>query len=81
MDDVKYQAALCELQHRCPKTGSLWRHRKGGLYAVVRGAVIEGTLTPAVAYASVLAGPSSPLWIRPLEEFLDGRFVLESPGV
>ncbi len=81
-----HEQALGDLKKRCPETGSLWRHRKGGLYLVVHGCLIEATLTPAVAYQHVTYACDFPFhlesvsvpWIRPLDEFLDGRFVRES---
>ena len=57
---------------RCPAAGSRWTHRKsGGRYTVVAGVVIEATVTPAVAYRS---DETRVTWVRPLVEFLDGRF-------
>jgi hypothetical protein len=51
---------------------SLWRHRKGGTYRIVGHAMIEASMTPAVIYES-LSGDAG-LWVRPGDEFLDGRF-------
>lgn len=79
-DDAKYQAALAELKARGPARCSWWRHRNGGRYLVLYLCVIEATLTPAVGYASEMSGPTDPLWVRPLDEFLDGRFTLEAKG-
>lgn len=79
-----YAAAVAALE-RCPPAGSRWRHRSGGEYVVVQGCVIEATLTPAVLYVSADApvrppGYYSESWVRPLDEFLDGRFTpVEQP--
>jgi hypothetical protein len=55
-----------------PRAGGWWRHRKGGVYQVVCVAYIEATMTPAVVYRSAGGGLC---WVRPVAEFLDGRFV------
>lgn len=53
----------------------MWRHRNGVVYAVSHGAMIEATLTPAVIYYVADTWPPGSLcWVRPLDEFLDGRF-------
>lgn len=55
-----------------PDSGK-WLHIKsGGLYVILFPAVIESRLTPAVAYAK--ASGDGLIWVRPAEEFLDGRF-------
>lgn len=64
-------------------TGSLWKHRKGGIYRIVGHAMIEANMTPAIIYES-LSGDAG-LWVRPGDEFLDGRFsrhtrALATPG-
>jgi hypothetical protein len=69
-DDI-YTAAVAELA-QCPPAGSRWRHRSGGEYLVVCACLIEESLTPAVAYRPM--AESGPAWVRPLDEFLDGRF-------
>lgn len=54
--------------------GTYWRHRKtGALYRVIAVGRIEADLTPCVIYQ----GPSGDVWVRPREEFMDGRFVCE----
>lgn len=59
--------------------GSLWRHRGGGTYRVVGHGLIEATLTAAVIYEPV--GFDGPNWVRPADEFLDGRFTrVENDG-
>jgi len=50
---------------------SLWRHRKGGVYRIVRVAFREQTMTPEVVYEDS-AHPVA--YIRPYDEFMDGRF-------
>lgn len=75
--DVKLTAATVELETRCPAPGSKWRHRSGGVYHVVGPCIIEATLTPAVSYVSDVPDASQIPWVRPLDEFLDGRFTPE----
>lgn len=54
-----------------PDSGT-WTHVKsGGQYVVLHPVVIENGLVPAVAYSK----RGGPIWVRPVEEFLDGRFV------
>jgi hypothetical protein len=80
--DEKYAAACLLLSEKCPKHGTLWRHVKTGhLYHVVQGCVIEATLTPAVLYTAATTfgavteyAHACVSWVRPLSEFLDGRF-------
>lgn len=57
--------------------GSLWRHLKTDtLYTVKDIVVVESDLTLAVSYKKL--GDNSRLhWLRPLDEFLDGRFKRE----
>jgi hypothetical protein len=57
--------------------GSLWRHLKTDtLYTVKDIVVVESDLTFAVSYKKL--GDTSRLhWLRPLDEFLDGRFKRE----
>lgn len=54
-----------------PAIGSEWTHRKGGVYTIVTNARIEATLEAAVVYRDVITGMT---WVRPLSEFIDGRF-------
>lgn len=57
--------------------GSLWRHLKtDNLYTVKDIVVVESDLTLAVSYKR-LGEPSRIHWLRPLDEFLDGRFKRE----
>ncbi len=54
-----------------PQIGTRWRHRKGGTYEVISNARIEATLEAAVIYRDEVTGMT---WVRPLAEFIDGRF-------
>ena len=57
--------------------GSLWRHLKTNtLYTVRDIVVVESDLSLAVSYTQ-LKDKSRIHWIRPLDEFLDGRFKRE----
>lgn len=57
--------------------GSLWRHIKSDtLYTVKDIVVVESGLTFAVSYHK-LGDLSRLRWLRPLDEFLDGRFKRE----
>ena len=52
---------------------TIWRHLKTGhLYQVVCEATIETTMTPAIIYGSP---DQKRIWVRPKDEFYDGRFV------
>ncbi len=64
-----------------PKTMGLWqasgviwqathRHKKGGLYRVLGQGVNESDRVPVVIYDD----ESGQIWVRPSEEFWDGRF-------
>ena len=57
--------------------GSIWRYIKSDtLYTVKDIVVVESELTLAVSYKRL--GDTSHLhWLRPLDEFLDGRFKRE----
>lgn len=66
-------AALVGLLDAAPRPGEVWRHRKGGVYEVVCCAVVESSLDVAVVYA----GADGVRWVRPLSEFMDGRFTRE----
>ena len=49
------------------------RHKKTGtVYRVIGPARIEATLEAAVIY--VRADGEGPYWVRPIREFIDGRF-------
>jgi hypothetical protein len=68
--DDPADAAFAQLRTAHVALGSNWQHRKGGWYTVVALGVVESDLTPAVVYRS----RGGRVWIRPLSEFLDGRF-------
>ncbi len=56
-----------------PNSERVWTHVKtGGRYLVLLQCIVEATKEPAVAYTSET--PDHPIWIRPVSEFLDGRF-------
>lgn len=56
-----------------PAVGSVWRHVKsGGLYQVEMLARIEADAVPAVVYRELYGARFA--WVRPVAEFLDGRF-------
>lgn len=64
---------LDQLQEVIPK-GSIWRHKKTeNLYIVKDLVVMESDLQLAVAYSGVIEN-SRLTWVRPLAEFMDGRF-------
>lgn len=55
--------------------GSIWRHLKTEtLYTIKDLVVRENDLTVCVSYQKLMIG-SQVHWIRPVDEFLDGRFV------
>lgn len=54
-----------------PEIGSKWRHLKGGAYEIVTNARNEATLEAVVVYRDEIVGMT---WVRPLAEFIDGRF-------
>lgn len=58
-----------------PRIGTIWVHLKTGhIYIVVGECQIEVTNKPGILYlrTDVTEGI---VWMRPTEEFLDGRFV------
>lgn len=59
-----------------PKSGSQWRHLKSGHgYMVIGCGVIEATMADVVIYRRFPdIQMDVRLWIRPLDEFMDGRF-------
>ena len=73
---VEVQKELTLKRKEIP-VGSLWRHLKTNtLYTVKDIVVVESDLTLAVSYKRL--GDNSRLhWLRPLDEFLDGRFKKE----
>jgi hypothetical protein len=52
--------------------GSVWQHRKGGIYTVLTPLFPHPTLGPVVVYKA--HDPEHRDWLRPVEEWLDGRF-------
>lgn len=55
-----------------PLVGTVWRHKKrGSLYTVMGSCHIEATQTLALLY---YASADESWWVRPVSEFLDGRF-------
>lgn len=64
---------LDQLQEILPK-GSIWQHKKTeNLYLVKDLVVLESDLQIAVAYSGVTENTRL-IWVRPLAEFMDGRF-------
>lgn len=64
---------LGQLQEVIPK-GSIWQHKKTeNLYMVKDLVVLESDLQVAVAYSGVTENTRL-TWVRPLAEFMDGRF-------
>lgn len=54
-----------------PAPGTVWQHKKGGLYEVLFVATHSETLERLVVYE----GFHNPgIWVRPYEMFVDGRF-------
>jgi hypothetical protein len=51
--------------------GSVWRHRKGGVYVVITVATREADRQPDVVYR---CARTAVIYTRPAVEFLDGRF-------
>lgn len=51
--------------------GVIWKHKNGGAYRIVCTALNEADLKPMVVYQNV---ETSQVWVRPADEFLDGRF-------
>lgn len=57
-----------------PMIGWHYRHKKtGGVYKVIMFATIEATMQSAVIYEPV-GHDLGRRWVRPLSEFMDGRF-------
>ncbi len=56
-----------------PRAGTRWGHLKRGTTYIVRGmCIIEATKDMGVIYQSEADGTT---WVRPLSEFMDGRFI------
>lgn len=58
-----------------PEVGTRWRHKasKATYIVIDNDSMIEKTMEAAVTY---MADASGTKWIRPLHEFMDGRFEL-----
>ncbi|MFI3272328.1 MAG: DUF1653 domain-containing protein [Pseudomonadota bacterium] len=54
-----------------PQKGSVWQHRKGGIYTVDRAA----THTETGEWLIVYTGQDGQSWARPESQFMDGRFI------
>ena len=64
--DVEYEQAI----------GTTWQHVKSGcIYTVVGVCVIEKTNEYAFLYKHGTSSAQAP-WCRPVDEFLDGRFLI-----
>lgn len=62
---------VADLAKREVLTDTIWQHKKGGVYRIVCIAFREKTMELEVVYRDV----DQPVtYIRPLEEFMDGRF-------
>lgn len=69
------EEALVELGSKKQEVpvGSLWKHKKTStIYTVKDIAILESDLSLVLSYKEL--GASKVHWIRPLSEFLDGRF-------
>lgn len=70
----KLMLEINEAKEKVP-IGSIWRRLKTEtLYTIKDLVVRENDLTVCVSYQKLMIG-SQVHWIRPLDEFLDGRFV------
>lgn len=70
----KLMLEINEAKEKVP-IGSIWRHLKTDtLYTIKDLVVRENDLKICVSYQKLMIG-SQVHWIRPLDEFLDGRFV------
>lgn len=73
LDAVIIRGATKAMQERKPYSGMKVRHVKsGGVYVVVTVGLVEATLAPVVIYRDIVAHTT---WVRPVDEFCDGRFV------
>jgi hypothetical protein len=58
-----------------PDIGSRWRHlKRGTTYRVEGMCIIEATMLAGVIYTAEADGT---MWVRPVVEFMDGRFERE----
>ncbi len=85
-NNPQIEAAIALVGQIGPDVGSVWRHRKGGVYRVMCCAIQEADMVPVVVYhldspkGMQLGGRMIPTWTRPLTEFTDGRFTLIHGG-
>lgn len=49
--------------------------KTGNTYKVIANAINEADLVPVVVYAHMSRGEPETIWVRPLTDFGDGRFV------
>ena len=60
---------------RRPATAPVWvathQHRKGGVYRLLQEGVYEPDRHPVAIYDD----PNGTVWVRPMAEFNDGRFM------
>lgn len=76
---MTYDEAKQELFDKAPSVGSRWEHVKTKrTYYVIGLTIIEATMTPAVVYSGSCSVHYAS-WVRPLAEFLDGRFERVEP--
>lgn len=76
-NDDKLTAARVALK-TVPEPGTFWRHvARGTEYMLCGGCFIENGVVPAIAYRD----SAGDVWVRPVVEFMDGRYVqIESPA-
>lgn len=80
--DDRLEAAIALTAKAGPNRGSIWRHRKGGAYQIVVCAIREADLVPVVVYkdeypqGEMFDRKLALTWVRPLTEFMDGRFTM-----
>lgn len=73
MNDDKLIAARAALSApAAPRVGSFWRNVKTDtVYMVCGGCILDATVEAAVAYRN----QTGDVWVGPLAQFADGRFV------
>lgn len=70
----KLMLEINEAKEKVP-IGSIWRHLKTETLYTIKDLVVRETdLTVCVSYQKLMIG-SQVHWIRPVDEFLGGRFV------
>jgi len=65
------EALVADLAKHDELADTVWQHKKGGVYRIVCIAFRETTMNLEVVYRDVHHPVT---YIRPLEEFMDGRF-------